>query len=250
MQKTALTLMTSASLLLFTLTGCSDQPAEQTSNTPAVEVPQQAVVSTSEAPTIAKLPVGDTARPLTDYSEWQGNNQVMFTYYALSGVPVDYDKVLVNYSQEYRESNDNFRKNDIKKALKEQIDAEIAAAKNLSYLKTTWNYFNLNAYNFESSSFPQNQLTNTSYFYWQENHFYHRYQLLLSNGDDFKNLLVKDEATARRIEELRSKYQQLDLNLYTFIQAADPAQNAVKVQIVAVELVDAQGNVLLTQYRK
>lgn len=89
MQKTAFTLITSASLLLLTLAGCSDQPAEQTSSAPAAEVPQQPVVGPSEAPTMTNLPVGDTARPLTDYSEWQGNNQVMFTYYALSGVPVD-----------------------------------------------------------------------------------------------------------------------------------------------------------------
>ncbi|GGW48549.1 hypothetical protein [Alishewanella tabrizica] len=250
MQKTALTLITSASLLLLTLTGCSDKPAEQ-SNTPAAEVPQeQAAAVTSEAPTVAKLSVGDAAKPLAEYAEWQGNNHVMFTYYALSKIPVDYDKVLENYSQEYRDSNDNFRKNDLKNALKEQIDAEIAAAANVKYLKTSWNYFILEAYDFTSLSFPQSKLTNNSIFYWQENHRYHPYQISFTNGDDFKNLVVKDEATARRIEELRSKFQQLNLNLYTFVQATDPAQNAVKVQVVAVELVDGQGNVLLTQYSK
>lgn len=252
MRNSVLTSISAASLLMLALTACSDnkQP-EKPVSTAAEQVEVAKEVSSTPAapaPTVSKLPNGDVDRALSDYAEWQGNNQIMFLFYALSKLPVDYDKVMLNYSEEYRNSHDTFRKNDLKKALKDQIDAEIASAAGLQYLKTTWNYFSIQSYDFDSLSFPQTNLENGSYFYWNDG--YHTYQLHFTNGDDFKNLVVEDEATARKIEELRSQYRTFNLNLYTYVQAADPAKNAVKVQVVAVELTDERGNVLIRQYRK
>lgn len=250
MRNSVVSSISAATLLLLALTACSDnKQADSASSTPAaVEETVSESESESAPRTVSKLPDGNVDKPLSEYAEWQGNNQIMFLYYALTKLPVDYAKVMDNYSEEYRNSNDNFRKNDLKNALKDQIDAEVASAAGLKYLKTTWSYFTIHSYDFDSSSFPQTNLTNNGFFYWNDSP--HRFQLTFTNGDEFKNLFVKDEATARKIEDMRSKYSWFNLNLYTFVQAADPAQNAIKVQVLAVELTDQNGNVLIRQFRK
>lgn len=102
---------------------------------------------------IAAMPKGEMNTPLSQYKELTSDNDIMFAYYALSSVPVDYDKVLVNYSEDYRRASDEFKKQDILSALKPKIDQEIAAAKNARYLKMTWNGFRLNKYDFQAKVF-------------------------------------------------------------------------------------------------
>jgi len=196
-----------------------------------------------EQAAIAAMPQGNINTPLNQYKELTSDNDIMFTYYALSSIPVDYDKILMSYSGDYRRASDEFKKQDILKALKPKIDQEIAAAKNARYLKMTWNGFRLNKYDFPAKGFPQDSLGNNSNLGWES----YGYRLAFTNGDNFKLFKIEDESKARLIEEKRSKYEQFDLVIYVYAQDADLNNKSVKTQVMHVSLLDSRGNELFAQ---
>lgn len=192
---------------------------------------------------IAAMPQGDANTPLDQYKVLTSDSDIMFAYYALSSIPVDYDKVLMSYSNDYRLASDEFKKQDILNALKPKIDQEIAAAKSSRYLKMTWNGFRLDKYDFQAKGFPQDDLSGSSHLGWEN----YGYRLAFTNGDSFKLFKVDDEAKARVIEEKRSKYEQFDLVLYVYAQDSDLKEKHVKTQVLHMQLLDARGNVLFSQ---
>ena len=196
-----------------------------------------------EQAAIAAMPQGNADTPLNQYKELTSDNDIMFAYYALSSIPVDYDKVLISYSEDYRRASDEFKKQDILNALKPKIDQEIAAAKNARYLKMTWNGFRLNKYDFPAKGFPQDSLGNNSNLGWDN----YGYRLAFTNGDNYKLFKVEDEAKARLIEEKRSKHEQFDLVVYVYAQDADLNNKSVKTQVMHVSLIDSRGNELFAQ---
>jgi len=228
--------------LVSALTACSKNDA--TTNAPAQsdKAPSLADATSPQAAEQAKikaLPKGNPATPLSQYRELTSDKDVMFTYYAMSSLPVDYDKLLLNYSQDYRATSDEFKKQDIQKALKPKIDQEIANAKGVNYIKVKWDQFRLDKYDFQAKAFPQHTLTNDVNFGWG-----YDYRIEFSNGDDFKLLKVDDETKARIIEEKRSQGQSLDLLIYAFAQDSTLDQHHVKAQILKVVLVDKNGTEL------
>jgi hypothetical protein len=196
---------------------------------------------------VAALPTGDAKHPLDQYKEWNSNNQVMFSYYGISGMPLDYEKVLNNYSAEYYRTSDEFKKKDIQSALTPRIQQELATAKNDRYIKFRWDNFRLEKYDFQAKAFPQNQLDNDTNFGWTGGGG-PNYRITFTNADKFKLLAVPDENQARAIEEKRAKYESMELTVYAFVQDVDPSSMYVKVQIMGVNLADRRGSPLISTF--
>lgn len=187
------------------------------------------------------LPTGDANHPLTDYRSVDSGNQVMFLFYALSNLPVDYDRVAQAYSTDYQQTSDSFKKHDLLNALKPRIDAAIETARQNRYVVTTTPNVPLSAYDFAKKGFVLTNLTPDSYQYFFDNS---RYSFEFSNAANDGFLKIDDEEKAREIEDMRSHFKPMTLRLYAFAQEADPSTNRVKFQIVHMQLVDQAGHVM------
>jgi hypothetical protein len=232
----------------LSITGCSEKKG-QTDGDKAADAPAGLQAAMSEdgqkAAAIAALPKADANTPLSQYVELNGGNQIMFMYYAMSSLPVDYEKIASIYSQDYKSTDDAFKKSDILKAVKPIIDTEIAKAKANRYFMVT-NNADLSSYDFTAKGFSinNNDLGADSRHYYNDNS---AYTYSFTNGDGVKMLKVSDENVARQIESMRGKYPAMNLRIYAFSQGVDISNQSVKAQIVKMQLVDAHGNVLFTQ---
>lgn len=192
----------------------------------------------------------DTSIPLASYVKLEDGNQLMFMHYALSGQPVDYEKIARYYSKDYAVTSDVFRQQDILTALKPSIDAEIEKAKinrNRYFFYTITDETNhfLSHYNFASKSFflEQKICAPGYYFSFRGNHLY---SVVFTNGADFKEWRIEDAAVARKIEGMVSRYKDAtNLTIYAFVQDADPSNGQLKAQIVTMQFTDDQGNDLM-----
>lgn len=245
MKKTMLLML----VLALVISGCSKEkegapigafarPTKENTSQPFFKEPVAASVS--------RLPLADTSTPWTSYVKMEDGNQVMFMYYALSGLPVDYEKIASHYSQDYLVTSDGFKRQDILKALQPRIDAEIKKAKSNRYFIYTITgalKHTLQPYNFTSKSFSLNRniWASGSYSYFRDNP---SYKFSFTNGEDFKELHVENAEVARKIEGLISGSEDATLTIYAFVQDADPSKGQLKAQIVTMQFTDAQGNVL------
>lgn len=162
----------------------------------------------------------------------------MFLYYAVVGLPVDYEKAAQHYSNDYRSTADAFRKKDLLDALRPRIDMEVEKSKQHRYFTLEGQVY-LGHYDFSSKGFPINNLvTGSAYAYFYDNA---EYKYSYTNGDTFKLLKVSDESVARRIEDLVQHGTPLVLRVYAFAQDADPSSEVVKSEIVKVRLLDPRG---------
>lgn len=221
--------------------GCSksaDKPSDKQASL------QDALSSSNkQAAANSVLPKADPATPLDQYVKLTSGNQLMFMYFGLSNMPVDYEEIAKHYSQDFERTSDAFKKQDILKALTPKIDSEIANAKQQRYFIVDTEV-SLGSYDFNQKSFSvKNGLSPNAYFYFYNNS---EYKYSFTNGDQFGALKVVDEALARQIESMLSK-QRMKLVFYAFAQDADPSNHEIKSQIVKVKLLDGRGNELLNQ---
>lgn len=227
--------------------GCSKSGGSDQGGKPNADKPNLSSAMSPEAQKaamVAALPKANADTPLDQYVQLTSGNQLMFMYYGLSNMPLDYEKITQAYSQEYRSTNDAFKQKDILNALKPRIDSEVAKAKNMRYYRTE-EQANLASYDFNAKGFPvNNQIGDGSFGYYNDNS---SYRYAFTNGESFKMLKVADEAKARQIEALTKKYPPMKLVFYVYAQDADPSDLSVKSQIVKVRLLDASGNELLVQ---
>lgn len=236
--------LVSSSILL---SGCSKSDGAAQGGSPTSATPPKADSS---------LPKANANTPLDQYVKLTSGNQLMFIYYSLSNRPVDYEKIADQFSREYLTENDTFKKKDLLVTLKPSIDAEIAKAKNLRYIVLEEGPM-ISSYDFATKSFAiGNEIGAGGSGGYSDNSTHFAY----TNGDDFKSLKVTDEAQARKIEALVTAQKgsiQSQLNggvntnmklvFYAYVQDADPTDTTVKLQIVKLQLVDAQGKELFTQ---
>lgn len=234
------------STLIFGLAGCGDQTADK-GGTPNLADATSAKTAEAVQKQVVQngLPKADKSVPAEQYIEFNSGNQLMFSYLALAGMPLDYKEITTRYSQEYARSSDEFRKNDLLTALKPKIDAEVAAASAQRYFKVTLDN-PIEKYDFEKKGFPVNSSIweSGSYRYFHDNN---EYKLGFTNGDSFRYLTAISEDDARKIESMRSKYNAMDVIVYGFVQSADPSSKTLKTQIVNIVLTDKKGGVLATQ---
>lgn len=232
------------------LSACKEQaPAAAT---PVATAPTLADATSPKAVEAARQTVLDNARekadksvPLESYQTLQSGNQLMYSYLALAGLPIDYSDIARNVSSDYARSSDEFHKNDLLKALQPKIDAAVSQAKSARYFKLEMND-PVQKYDFDSKGFPLNSSVweSGSYRYFNDNS---NYRLSFTNGASFHFLSNVPEDAARNIEHLRSVYNALNLVVYCFVQDADTASHQVRAEIVKVMITDKKGNVLAQQ---
>lgn len=193
----------------------------------------------------AALPKGDPATPAANYTEIDSGNQLMFAYLGVAGMPIDYNEVASSFSRDYAGASDEFKKNDLLKALKVKIDAGVAQAAQQRYVKIAIPS-PVQKYDFEKKGFPLDSSVweKGAYRYFGDNN---SYKIGFNNGAGFRYLNVPDEDKARVIEGLRSKYEAMHLVVYAYVQDADVSQKVVQAQILRIELADKKGNVLAAQ---
>lgn len=233
-------------LITLAIAGCGSKSEEKgtDSSTPAPSLDAALSPQTIEKARQSSLPKADANTPPERFVELNSGNQLMFMYYALSKIPVDYDQVAQAYSREYRETNDGFRKQDILAAIKPRITGEIENAKTMRYLKIPTDN-PIGKYDFAQRAFPVTaHLEKGGYFSWGDNN---NYTISFSNGDQFKQLKVLDEEKARKIEAMLSKYQPVSMTIYAYAQDVDPNIKQIIAQIVRVQLTDQNGAELATQ---
>lgn len=204
----------------------------------AAEAVKQAVIANAREK-------ADKSTPLENYLALESGNQLMYSYLALAGMPIDYRDIARSVSADYARSSDEFQKNDLLKALQPKIDASVAAARANRYFKIVLND-PVQKYDFDKKGFPLNSSVweNGSYRYFNDNS---TYRLGFTNGEAFRYLTNVPEDVARNIEHLRGVYNGMDLVVYCFVQEADTATRQVKAEIVKVVVRDKKGNVLAQQ---
>jgi len=193
----------------------------------------------------AALPKGDPHTPAGSYTDIDSGNQLMFAYLGIACMPIDYNEVASSYSRDYANTSDEFKKNDLLKALKVKIDAGVAQAAQQRYVKLDIPG-PVEKYDFDKKGFPLDSSVweKGSYRYFGDNN---SYKIGFNNGANFRYLGVQEEDKARVIEGLRSKYEAMHLVVYGYVQDADVSNKVVQAQILKIELADKKGNVLAVQ---
>lgn len=224
---------------LASLGGCSKAP-ENTGSLPAAGAypPSLTIAGDSGEATKAvndTLPRGDPARPLANYRKIDSGYQVMFLYFAMLKLPLQYEDIAQVYSAEYSQTTDSFRRKDIIKAMQPRIDQEVELARTSRYVMSELDGGNLlDRYNFEKKSFGVKGMSSSyGYNYFTDNPLY---KLGQTNATQFLNLPVQDEAKARVIEGYLAKFAPLRMEVYSFAQDADPSQRAVKLEVMKIRL--------------
>ncbi|WP_050463201.1 DUF4852 domain-containing protein [Herbaspirillum autotrophicum] len=229
------------------LAGCKENavPANTAAPTLSDATSAKAAESAKQAVLEKARDKADKSVPLESYQELNSGNQLMYSYLALAGLPVDYRDIARSASVDYARSSDEFQKNDLLKALQPQIDAAIAKAGSQRYFKIVIND-PVQKYDFENKGFPVNSSVweNNSYRYFSDNS---SYRLSFTNGAGFHYLLNVPEEVARNIEHLRGVYNSMNLVIYCFVQEADPASKMLKAEIVKIAVTDKKGAVLAQQ---
>ncbi len=234
------------------LSACNDKAGPAASTKPATAVPTLSEATSAKAAEAARQTVLANARekadksvPLEQYQTLQSGNQLMYSYLALAGLPIDYAEIARNVSADYARSSDAFQKNDLLKALQPKIDASVSDARARRYYKITLDDA-VQKYDFEKQAFPLNSSVweSGAFRYFNDNSSYH---LGFTNGETFRYLNGVPEEAARKIEHLRSVYQGLELVIYCFAQEANTSSRTVMAEIVKVVVRDKKGNVLAQQ---
>ena len=242
--KYLLTLTTLSAALALTACGKSEtdtaKPKANWTDLSAASKPK--IEEKAKEAIAAKAPRGDQAKALSEYAELDSGKQLMFLNLALSGMPADYPAIASNISSNYNRESDNFKKNDMLKALKPGIDQEIEAAKSRRYVFMDLSDTPLETFDFNQSAFPMKLLSSGSYRYFND---IHGYRAEFDHIGPFSLLKVSDENQAREIEQLRTKYQ-LQARLYMFAMDVPVGSNNVRFEPMAIEIRDKQGRVLAT----
>lgn len=191
----------------------------------------------------AAVPQPDASKPLSSYAEVDSGLQIMFLYVAASRLPPDFLKLAETYSSEYRETNDNFRKNDLMQAIRPQLEEKIAIAKSMPY---GWmdidDSDNLGAYDFARKGFPIEEFQSERYRYVNDAS---EYKLSWANHDQVAFAPVPEETVARQLESMRTNYSNKPrLKIFFFAQSADLNEQKVDALVTHVQITDQSGRVL------
>lgn len=187
----------------------------------------------------ASLPQADRATPEGSYIPVDSGAQLAYLYYAVSGLPVDYEKLAGIVSQDYRRTSNAFTKQELLDALKPKIDQQIATFRQNRYVVIDTHY-QLDHIDMASKTFPLRGLPATdSYIYYQDSA---DYKLALTNGDAFAKYQAASDAQARELENLVENYQARGAaRVYLYAQDTDLNAQLVRFQAVKVKLLGEDG---------
>ena len=192
----------------------------------------------SAAPGLPTVQV-DSARA---YQEVESGVDLAYIYYALTDLPVDYESLAAEVSEDYRRTTDTFKKKEILDVLRPEIQAKIAALKAHPFVKVRVDSSSLGHYDMASQSFPVQGLPLDKGQYLSFNKG-GSYRLSITNGADFRQLKVADETRARAMEAIVSAKASFSTpaEMYLYAQAADKNTHVVQFQLVQVKLKDEKG---------
>ncbi|MGO8818640.1 MAG: hypothetical protein ACLQVG_28695 [Terriglobia bacterium] len=222
----------------FLISAACSKPKSLLPN-PGLDFPRQNPMSPPPAPNYSNLPKADSNVPDAQFVELDSGYHTGALFYALAGLPPDYERLAMAASQEYRSTNDAFRKRDLMQALKPQIDQQIQAYKdprNRYLTAKVGNGLPLGHYDLKTSSFPFTQdLSSGTYHYFNDAP---NYTFAFTNGSAFQRFPLSDEQKAKDIEDLVTKglIYQGDAVGYMFAQGADTVNNRVLMQIIRLVL--------------
>jgi len=228
------------------LAGCGDKQAMPGGNEAAsndVEAGREEA-GPGQAPAAAATPGPprpDMDKPLSTYPELQSGQQIMLLYIAASKLPPDFGKLAEQFSQEYRNTSDGFRRNDLLQSIKPQLERQIAAVAAAPYAWMLVSGATVRAYDFERRGFPVSEFDGDSSRYFNDNY---NYRLSWANGSQVQFVRVPDEAKAREMEALRNS-NSLKLKIYFFAQSADLNSQTVKAYVTRVQIYDLDGRLVL-----
>lgn len=172
---------------------------------------------------------GNPLLPETAYAEITDGEKLVYLYYGLSQLPVDYQEIANSTVRDFRYERDEFKKRDILNALKPKIDADIKAAGAQRYLKFRANDTGLySEYDFNKKAFKQNAIGPGTRFSFGDV----GQKIAFTNATSFEWIPVPDESQARQLTAMRSKYDGITLDIYLFAQEADLNEKAIRCQIM------------------
>lgn len=202
--------------------------------------PAAAAELKKETVTAAALPQADASTAETSYVPVNSGAQLAYLYYAVSGIPVDYEKLAAIVSQEFRTTSNEFKKQEILQTLKPKIDQQIASFKQNHYVVIDTSY-QLDHIDMASKSFPLRGLpSNDSYIYYQDSS---TYKLALTNAEAFSKYKAASDEQARELEGLVEKYHARgNARLYLYAQDTDMNAQLVRFQAVKIKLLAEDGN--------
>ena len=100
----------------------------------------------------------------------------------------------------------------------------------------------LGAYDFDRKGFPVGEFGDSTYRYFNDNY---DYKIGWANHQQLAFLPVSDETLARRLESMRSGYNDRPrLKVYFFAQSADLDNERVKALVTRAVITDKSGRVL------
>lgn len=213
----------------------------------------EAVQQAAAAAKAASLPQPDWSTPDSAYVPITKGTQLMFLYSAFSGLPPDYDKMAQAFSNDYASTSDVFKKQTLLTALRPKLDAGITDARQHPYVIWTIGRYDASLSHYEMAqhafALNANILQQGGSGYMSDAS---AYNIAFTNGTQFLQLHVTDEATAHAIENIVSGSQSFGgLKIYAFVQSTDDTSSpTVEAMITKVELLGPQGNVLFTQTAK
>lgn len=240
----SLALLTSA-LITFNA-ACSKQDADNANansdTKPTIgDVTDPGVIEASleekQAQSAAKA---DPSRPLEQYETLEGGNQLMATLISMGAMPMNYEEFAEKINKVYANESDAFKKRDLLNNLKPQLNALVSQAKEQRYVYTDHSP-QLSEFDFDTMSYTLNGLPEKgSEFYFYDNR---AVQITYSNADAFAKLKLTEEQ-ARVVEEYKSKYRDMSLRVYMFMNDHKLGEPVVKAQIVHLHLIGPKGEVL------
>lgn len=227
------------------------------------------------APQTQAAATGSSSKPLTEYTELNSGRQLMAHFVSLKALTAEEWARAADGNEKIAREQDAFKRKDLIKQFQETVEAEAKVVAGQRYVyfdlpdllpREEWSH--LGEYNFDSKAFPvpffaskknrdklsgQYVVTHSKLGFGDE-----RFAGLdFTNGDQFAQLKVEEEALARTIESNRKKAKMIggvmyrpDLRVraYVFIsgaQASGFAGNYVTGQIMKLQLRDPQGKVLV-----
>lgn len=186
-----------------------------------------------------KNEIFDYSIPLARYVRWSQSLQVIYMYYALSELPVKYEAIADCYSDDYSHA-DELSKKKILDQIKPRIDGELLKVRGERYFSVVMRA-DLNEYDLNFGGFPViNQIGSDcvgSFMDWKDLN----YKYAFTNGDDYKVLVVSDEALVRKIEDMRRRGADMKIVIYAFADAAETGRYVVDARILHIQLIDENG---------
>lgn len=230
--------------ILAALAGCGKKQEPSSQMEPAAAAPATSATQGVATTALASLPKGDPDTPLSSYKKIDSGNTIMFLYYGILNLPIQYEKIAESYSTEYRQTSDGFQRKDIVKALQPRIDQELGRARANRYVVLEQDGPNLlSRYDFEKRNFVVNEMSDDRFTYFNDNA---SYTLGTTNANAFSSFDVADEQMARKIEGHLSKHDRLRMEVFAYAQDADPSSNRVKLEVMKMRLY-GPGNELLAE---